>query len=94
MCRVGNGHDDKTIDRINRELKVKKISKVRRITSQVLCTRTPVHHKEMKKGLEKYHFLGLQILVVGKGGMKAGSPCKRTQQVANNVASICMGLKV
>ena len=28
VCRVGNGHDDKTIERINKELKVQKISMV------------------------------------------------------------------
>lgn len=28
VAKCGNGHDDKTIDRLNKELKMKKISKV------------------------------------------------------------------
>lgn len=28
VAKCGNGHDDKTIDKLNRELKMKKISKV------------------------------------------------------------------
>jgi len=28
VAKCGNGHDDKTIEKLNRELKMKKISKV------------------------------------------------------------------
>ena len=37
VAKCGNGHDDKTIERLNRELKMKKISKV---CGEVLVTKT------------------------------------------------------
>ena len=35
VARCGNGHDDKTLERLNRELKMKKISKVCDVEQQI-----------------------------------------------------------
>lgn len=43
VAKCGNGHDDKTIEKLNKQLKMKKISKVCKRRTSCYCTKHLFH---------------------------------------------------